>query len=752
MNRAQLSLKQQKNLIWIVRGLIFITITAIALVIYWLGEAITLSFAIWLISLLVLFIAVEYQYARIQNHLKQTESINRKNQYLVQQQEALILLKSRMVAYLNLEDICKFSLIELRSSFGYPQSEIYLLDENSGRLMRVMLEDTHAPTQPVKLVKEKDRQASQAIRAQTENKGVVKQPALRHQVTALIKVTDKTYGRIVAEIEHDPEQVDIDRAIIHAVAETTALAITNAQNYEQQRSQRSEAEERESELRQRERDLTLLTEMTRATMKSQDLNAMLQTFADYLVRLFQADSSLITLWDEVRQQPIPIAAQGPLRQVIRTLQIEPGDLPLTASVLNSGQAITLENVKDSAYLSNRISAILQSQSLFALPLIVDDQKLGAAILTYRQHHVFSEHETSLGNQVAGLIALTIAKTRALETSQYRAQQLTALQKATAALLTTLDLENLLGQILDAAISAVPVAEKGRLLLIARDTGQLQIRAVQGYTDPRIGTFRPTEIGSYAARAVRERRPLIIHDAHADPDSPYKDDIPEVRAITSMIIAPLILGEETLGAISLDAYTRYAFTRSDLHLLVSFAATATAAIQNAQLHSEVQKQAITDALTGLYNRRGFFELGWREVERAHRFRRSLSALILDVDYFKDVNDTHGHLIGDQVLAGIATQFLRDLRQIDLVGRYGGDEFIALLPETDLENACLAGERLRGNVQESIFARGTEPVKITISVGAAALQEDGDTLEAMIERADQALYKAKEGGRNRVESES
>jgi diguanylate cyclase (GGDEF)-like protein len=320
------------------------------------------------------------------------------------------------------------------------------------------------------------------------------------------------------------------------------------------------------------------------------------------------------------------------------------------------------------------------------------------------------------------------------------------------LLTTLDLEVLLGQILDAAISAIPAAEKGTLHLVARDTGQLQLRAVQGYTDPRIRTFNPTDSASFPANAVRERKPLLIPDAHADPESRHGSDIPELRAISSMIIAPLILGGRTLGAVSLDAYRRYAFTEGDLQLLVSFAATATTAIQNAQLYTEVQRQAITDPLTGLYNRRGFFELGRREVERAIRFDRPLTAMMIDIDLFKQVNDTKGHLIGDQVLAGVASQIERQLRQVDLPGRYGGDEFIALLPETDLFNAYQAAERLRRSIAKVIYPTENEPVRITVSIGIAALKQASESLETMIERADQALYSAKQAGRNRTVQES
>jgi diguanylate cyclase (GGDEF)-like protein len=225
---------------------------------------------------------------------------------------------------------------------------------------------------------------------------------------------------------------------------------------------------------------------------------------------------------------------------------------------------------------------------------------------------------------------------------------------------------------------------------------------------------------------------------------------EAREMVSAIIAPLLLGDDVLGAISLESYRPHAFTQADLQLLVSFAATATTAINNAQLHGEVQKQAITDTLTGLYNRRGFFELGRREVERALRFGRPLTAIMLDIDFFKNINDLYGHLVGDRVLIGLASRLLLELRQIDLVGRYGGDEFVALLPETDLANAMSVAERLRKVASSVIIPSPTGPVTISLSAGIASLDPESKDLNSLINRADQALYEAKRGGRDQVVS--
>jgi diguanylate cyclase (GGDEF)-like protein len=331
----------------------------------------------------------------------------------------------------------------------------------------------------------------------------------------------------------------------------------------------------------------------------------------------------------------------------------------------------------------------------------------------------------------------------------RANELSALHQATTILLSTLDLSTLLGQILDAATNAIPGAEKGMLHLIAPDTGQLEMRATIGYSDARIQKFTFPGSKSYVARTVQGKKPLLINDVQTEPLGRLGMVHPEARTIRSAIAAPLITADKILGALSLESSKRSAFDGSDLHLLKSFAATATLAIQNAQLHAEVQKLAITDSLTGLYNRRGFDSFGNREVERLHRFGRPLSALMVDVDDFKDVNDHYGHHVGDQVIREVGKRISRNLREVDIIGRFGGDEFCILLPEADLVTARGVAERLRSEIEEQPIEIDGVPIFITISVGVARALPNAENLDNILGKADKALYTAKQHGRNRVE---
>lgn len=184
------------------------------------------------------------------------------------------------------------------------------------------------------------------------------------------------------------------------------------------------------------------------------------------------------------------------------------------------------------------------------------------------------------------------------------------------------------------------------------------------------------------------------------------------------------------------------------------------LKNAQLEAEIaerkelqetlERLAVTDALTGVYNRRHFFDLAASEISRALRYKRPLSMIMIDIDHFKRVNDRYGHLVGDQVLASIAERVRTELRINDIMGRYGGEEFSILLPETCGSDTELVAERLRSNVAGQPFLTDRGTIQITISLGVTCLGEDAQvSVERLLDEADQALYQAKRLGRNRTE---
>jgi diguanylate cyclase (GGDEF)-like protein/PAS domain S-box-containing protein len=165
-------------------------------------------------------------------------------------------------------------------------------------------------------------------------------------------------------------------------------------------------------------------------------------------------------------------------------------------------------------------------------------------------------------------------------------------------------------------------------------------------------------------------------------------------------------------------------------------------------ARLRELATTDSLTGLANRRRFMELAQREFTRSRRYQGPLTMLMMDIDHFKRVNDTHGHDVGDEVLRALAATSIKALREADILGRLGGEEFGVLLPETEATAAMEVAERLRRAVEAAAMATGGGELRITVSIGAASLSGDTTSVEALLKRADVALYEAKQSGRNRV----
>jgi diguanylate cyclase (GGDEF)-like protein len=209
--------------------------------------------------------------------------------------------------------------------------------------------------------------------------------------------------------------------------------------------------------------------------------------------------------------------------------------------------------------------------------------------------------------------------------------------------------------------------------------------------------------------------------------------------------PLVFEEKLLGILWLWGK---GIKQTDLPMLTIFAKQIGTSLERSRLFQEVQSLALTDHLTGLRNRRSLFELGTIEFSRSLRMQRDFCCMMLDLDHFKQINDTYGHPVGDQVVQEFAKRCQCSLRDVDLIGRYGGEEILIFLPETDLQTAMEVAERLRASVAERPINISGQKINITVSIGVSGQDENTLELETLIARADQAMYMAKHKGRNCV----
>jgi diguanylate cyclase (GGDEF)-like protein len=281
------------------------------------------------------------------------------------------------------------------------------------------------------------------------------------------------------------------------------------------------------------------------------------------------------------------------------------------------------------------------------------------------------------------------------------------------------------------------------LIFLKDETTQMLQAQATSADQPSKRIPPIPLGEGPLGRVAETNEPLHLDA-LDPEAS-----PALLGQRALLAIPIASEGATLGVIAIAKRSAGAFSAESERMLTVIASHAAVAIRNAQLYQASQQLAITDGLTGVYNRRYFQRQLESEFRRAPRFGYSVAMMLLDIDHFKRFNDTHGHLLGDQVLRSVG-QILRDsTRETDVVARYGGEEFAVILPETTIEQALEVAKRVRKNLARHPFwGRGQTPVQVTASIGIAASLASEIKPEELIDLSDAALYEAKHGGRDRI----
>lgn len=499
----------------------------------------------------------------------------------------------------------------------------------------------------------------------------------------------------------------------------------------------------EQKLIRRQHILNLLNELVSISLKSKDIKDMAQIIVERLGELIHADGCFLTLWDDTKKQTIPLAAYGLLAETYGKIEIKSDEITFTESALNMGTTLVVEDTQSTRFADQSVISHFPSRSVLVLPLIAMQKKLGAILLTFNDQHAFQPEEIQISEQAADLIALALEKFQAVEQAQRRADKSETLRKASVAVTEILKMDEAVDQILDQLHQVVPYDSASVQIL---DGNELQIIGGHGWANSedvigirfRIPDNNPNSVVIETGKPYHLPETWKAYETFKHPPHDH---------ILSWLGVPLIVQGKTIGLLAIDSSEANHFTHENINIATEFASQVAVVLENARLFKETQTQAITDALTGVYNRRGLFQLGDFELQRARRINRPFCAMIFDIDHFKRVNDHYGHKVGDQVLQKLTERCQETSRTVDLISRYGGEEFVILLPETNLESASRIAERLRQFIMNEPFHTDAGVLRITISIGIAETKE-GNTLQTLIERADAALYKAKEAGRNRV----
>jgi diguanylate cyclase (GGDEF)-like protein len=345
----------------------------------------------------------------------------------------------------------------------------------------------------------------------------------------------------------------------------------------------------------------------------------------------------------------------------------------------------------------------------------------------------------------------IQERQRLETAEHEQRLLAeALQQAGQSLTSSLEMTEVLDRVADLMRAIIPFDCGFVLLLEGEDA--LIARSVGDIAD--VYTRSPLPVTEYPfLQRLSETRGALVLDDQAQ----IAGLLGGAHPATGSLVGVALHGYDyVMGFLLVGADHPGSYAEKHAHHLAAFAGQVALAIQNARVYQDVKTLATTDHLTELANRRHFYSMIIPELSRASRFAYPLSVLLFDIDHFKLVIDTYGHLAGDAVLQQLARHFASHLRVYDLLARYGGEEFVLSLPQTDAKGALQRAERLRRQIESEPIHYGDHLINITISIGVSSMQmkEPIDLTGArkfakiLLEQADQALYVSKRGGRNCV----
>lgn len=518
-----------------------------------------------------------------------------------------------------------------------------------------------------------------------------------------------------------------------AIANQFSVAIERARLFESVREEQRAAEV----LRQASATLSALL----------DFEQVLDHVLDQIVALMPCDGASVMLVEGAQARVVRVYGYEGLSDeaghAIRHVTFDIPRTPTLRRLIETGQPwIISETLNNPAWV--QIEQALPIRSWLGAPVIVRQQAVAfICVDSFVPYAYHPEHARRLAT-LASSVSL------ALQNAQLYAQTNEALERERRlgdlmrAISSALDIDVILATVARLAMELVG-ADAVALGLLSSDHRALA--DVHTFSMPE--TLMALQQGMGPVWQVVETRQSVIRH-----NVVLTEPLASGYRICSALGSPIVSSDRLLGLLAVyHLRNNRRFTERDSAMLDMVGRQTGIAITNARLFAETQRLATTDHLTGLFNRHHFFALAPRELERARRYHHGVALLIIDVDYFKAINDTYGHDAGDAVLRSIAERMRRELRDADILARFGGEEFIALLPETNLTGALRVAERLRAAIEVSPVPLQAHSVRVTISIGCAALNSisGNDRLETLIQRADRALYRAKAGGRNQVASD-
>ncbi len=492
--------------------------------------------------------------------------------------------------------------------------------------------------------------------------------------------------------------------------------------------------------------LLALQAISKSVLSSLDLHQIFETVVQVLNQTFNYHYVSIYRFDGSR---LVLGAQ-----VNYPKELVLSEIPLTIGVMGRSvrtrQPQFVQNVRaDQDFLL----ATYEVESEICVPLMKGQTVLGTLNIESRPPQVLTDTDMLLMTTFASQVAIAIEHAQIFTEMQQQTEKERLLLAASREFSAGLGSESIL-QAISRHITAALAADTCLISRWDPDTADLIMAFDYRVQENKVRQANePYMMKNYPmTRAVLEtRQPMMvsIKDPAAD-----ETEIAKLKGRNSSaaLVLPLVLSrsQQVFGIVEIFRTGDVkAFDETHLELAESLLAQASVALENARLYTQMVRHATTDELTGLMNRRRLLELGKLEFDRAVRFQHSIAALFLDIDHFKKFNDDYSYAVGDQVLHLFAESLLANLRNFDLVGRYGGEEFVILLPETNLTSARDIAERIRRSVENIPIHTNKGDTNITVSIGVCLQSANTPNLEMLVDQAGEIVHQAKANGRNRVE---
>ncbi len=492
----------------------------------------------------------------------------------------------------------------------------------------------------------------------------------------------------------------------------------------------------------RSEEMRLLNEIGRTLSSSRNFDELLERMHAEMQKLLDVSNFYIALYDPLKEEvSFELEVKGGSFLPKRRRRVRNG---LTEYILRHKEPLLIREDFTGVMTRLGVEPGRTAKSFCAVPILLHGEALGViGIVSYTQERVFDEEHIEVLTILAAQAAVAMENARLFAEEQRRARQLALLNNVSRKAISTFNPEEMLAAIAAEIHASLPYDHLG-LGVLDYATREVVIQAEAGHGAQ--GLNRRIKLGEGCIGQVAMTATSRQIDNLAEFPNPG-DCQPILPDAQSLLVLPIVYADQLLGVFNVESRKPRAFREEDVLLLRTLADQIASALHNAFVFQKTQEQAITDGLTGVKTHRFFMEALNGEWRRATRVDRSFSLLLLDLDKFKFVNDYFGHLEGDMVLQRVGRILDQSVRRSDVVARYGGDEFVVLMPETNSEQAYRLADKLREWLAADPLLREK---KITASVGIASYPQHANTPPELIQIADASMYLSKHRGGNMIVS--